>query len=88
MYANADAQRLVVVTLQAGARVDSAIFRSGLLEDCPEIDLTRNPVGIFGKRVALDTPLTDHDRVEIYRPLIISPTEARRLRAANRKPPR
>ena len=38
-------------------------------------------IGIFGKQCQPDTALHDLDRVEIYRPLLLSPTEARRLRA-------
>jgi putative ubiquitin-RnfH superfamily antitoxin RatB of RatAB toxin-antitoxin module len=38
-------------------------------------------IGNFGKQISLDTVLKPGDRVEIYRPLLLSPTEARRLRA-------
>ena len=38
-------------------------------------------IGIFGKTIPLDTILKPGDRVEIYRPLLLTPTEARRLRA-------
>jgi len=41
-------------------------------------------VGIFGKVVEEDAPLTDGDRVEIYRPLAADPKEARRRRARGR----
>lgn len=41
----------------------------------------RASIGIFGKQISLDTVLKPGDRVEIYRPLLLSPTEARRLRA-------
>ena len=34
---------------------------------------------------ALDTVLRDHDRVEIYRPLLADPKEVRRRRAAEGK---
>jgi hypothetical protein len=37
-------------------------------------------VGIFGKLTTLDAPLADHDRVEIYRPLIVDPKVARQRR--------
>ena len=38
-------------------------------------------VGVFGRKVALDFVLSDGDRLEIYRPLLLNPKEARRLRA-------
>jgi putative ubiquitin-RnfH superfamily antitoxin RatB of RatAB toxin-antitoxin module len=76
-------QEQVVVSLQvdSGTTLAQAIECSGLLERYPEIDLSRNRVGIFGKLVDLDATLRDRDRVEIYRPLLADPKEARRRRA-------
>jgi len=37
-------------------------------------------VGIWARKVDLQTPLREHDRVELYRPLTADPKEARRLR--------
>ena len=68
-----------------GSRVRDALAQSGVLEACPEIDVESVPLGIFSRRVELDTPLTEGDRVEIYRPLKLSPTDARRLRAERRR---
>jgi putative ubiquitin-RnfH superfamily antitoxin RatB of RatAB toxin-antitoxin module len=44
-----------------------------------------NKTGVFGKAVKLDALLTEGDRVEIYRPLIADPKEARKKRAAEGK---
>jgi hypothetical protein len=41
--------------------------------------------GIFGKLVKLDEPLRDHDRIEIYRPLIADPKAVRKQREAEGK---
>ncbi len=71
--------------LSPGARVRDALAQSGVLDTFPDIDAERVPLGIFSRRVELDTPLTDGDRVEIYRPLKLSPTDARRLRAERRR---
>ena len=38
------------------------------------------PVGIWGRKVPLDTPLREGDRVESYRGLKVDPKEARRVR--------
>ena len=65
--------------------VRDAVLASGVLEVFSEIDLETVPVGIFSRRVDLDTQLTDGDRVEIYRRLQLRPTEARRLRAQRKK---
>ena len=42
-------------------------------------------MGIYSQAVAADTVLEDHDRVELYRPLLIDPKENRRRRAAKNK---
>lgn len=85
VYALPAVQRLRQLRLPAGSTVREAITRSGLLEEFPEIDLTKNKVGVFGKVVKLDAPLRERDRVEIYRPLIADPKEVRRQRAAEGK---
>jgi putative ubiquitin-RnfH superfamily antitoxin RatB of RatAB toxin-antitoxin module len=79
-YALADRQTLIAVQLPAGASVQQAIDASGILQRHPEIDLTKQKVGVFGRMKALDTVLADHDRVEIYRPLIVDPKLARQRR--------
>ncbi len=58
-----------------------AIRASGISERCPEFDLSVATIGVWGLAVALDAPLKEGDRVEIYRPLAMDPNEARRLRA-------
>ncbi len=84
--ASADEQSVVAVELTASATVENAIRASGLLLRYPEIDLAQNTVGIFGERVTLDHVVEDGDRVEIYRPLVADPKEARRARAGSRGP--
>jgi hypothetical protein len=80
-YALLERQFLKAIKLERGATAREAIVASGVLSEFPQIDLENVSVGIFSKRITLDTPLSDGDRVEIYRPLLVSPTEARRLRA-------
>jgi hypothetical protein len=83
-YARPDIQVLIVVEVADGATVETAIRASGLLAQFPEIDLSRNSVGIFSRICRLDQPLLAGDRVEIYRPLLTDPKEARRARAGGR----
>jgi putative ubiquitin-RnfH superfamily antitoxin RatB of RatAB toxin-antitoxin module len=66
----------------AGATVADAIRLSGIGELAGLADAGLQAVGIFGRRVDPATPLHDGDRVEIYRPLLLDPKEARRRRAA------
>jgi len=84
-YALPQKQELVQLTLPAGCTVQQAIDASGLGQKYPEIDLTKNKVGIFGKLAKPDSPLRDRDRVEIYRPLIADPKEVRKKRAEEGK---
>ncbi len=67
--------------LPAGATVADALAKSGLASLHPQLDVARSPVGIFGRRVERDRVLADGDRVEVYRPLLADPKDARRRRA-------
>jgi putative ubiquitin-RnfH superfamily antitoxin RatB of RatAB toxin-antitoxin module len=87
-YARAKAQALLPVKGEPGMTLKDAIERSGILERFPEIDLSVNKVGVFGKLAKLDQPLQSGDRVEIYPPLIADPKQARKQRAAEGKPMR
>ncbi len=80
-YAMPQQQHVIPVTVPAGSTLLEAIHLSGILARVPEIDLTTAGVGVFGKPQALDHRLRDGDRVEIYRPLRVDPTQARRARA-------
>ena len=81
-YANPEQQVIVVLKMPEGVTVEHAINASGLLKRFPEIDAVDIKVGIFGCACKLDEQLRQADRVEIYRPLIHDPKEARRQRAA------
>ena len=76
VHARPEGAEVTRLALPAGARVGDALQACGLRDV--------GAVGIFGRRVALDAPLADGDRVEIYRPLAIDPKEARRRRARKR----
>ena len=85
VYALRDRQLLLEVTLEPGATAGQAVKRSGILQRCPEIDLARTTLGIFGRIVTPDVKLRNGDRVELYRPLIADPKDARRDRARRTK---
>ena len=80
-YASKDKQVILTCELSEVCSIQEAIEQSGILKQFNEIDLRQNPIGIFGKKVTLDTLLNPNDRVEIYRALLIDPKQARRLRA-------
>ncbi|MDZ7735706.1 MAG: RnfH family protein [Gammaproteobacteria bacterium] len=83
-YARPGGVFCIPLELAPGSTVADAIRQSGLLEQCPEIDLSVNRVGIFASLCELDHEVAAGDRIEIYRPLKIDPKEARRRRAASR----
>ena len=84
-YGNSSESVLLTVTIPVSSTIKQGIELSGILDRYPEIDLTRNKVGIFSKPRSLDEILNDGDRVEIYRSLIADPKEARRSRAEKQK---
>lgn len=69
----------VSLQLAEGATIDEAVAASGL---CPPQALAEGAlhVGIWGRVQPPQTRLRDRDRVELYRPLLVDPKEARRLR--------
>lgn len=79
-YASSKQNKVIALEVEQGATVQDAIEQSGICEAFPDIDLSTNKVGIFGKQVSLAQILETNDRVEIYRPLLIDPKEARLLR--------
>ena len=80
VYALPDEQALVALSVPRGTTAGEAVERSGLAARFPEIAVGAK-LGVFGKVVAPDTPLASGDRVEIYRPLLADPKQARRGRA-------
>ncbi|MCG4454388.1 MULTISPECIES: RnfH family protein [unclassified Pseudomonas] len=84
VYALADKQKLLRLSLPYGTTVRQAAEQSGMQAHFPGLDLANIPLGIFGKAVAKpqERVLEDGERVEIYRPLIADPKEVRKQRAA------
>ena len=81
VYGLVDRQVLKGMTVAEGTTVREAALQSGLEVEFLELDLQQAPLGIFGKVVKDETVLRDGDRIEVYRPLLIDPKEARRKRA-------
>ncbi len=68
------------LVLAAGLTVLDAIKQSGLPIDAQNHLANAPRIGVWGQLRALDHVLRDGDRVELYRPLLIDPKDARRLR--------
>lgn len=87
-YALPNKQELIVISVQKGTTAIAAVLASGMISKYPEININEARMGIFskpldGKHLPLpaDYQLEDKDRVEIYRPLLLDPKQARLLRA-------
>ena len=83
VYATKEQQYLVGLEVDAGTTALAAAQLSGLYTQFPHTQ--DYPMGIYSQAVAADTVLEAHDRVELYRPLLIDPKENRRRRAAKNK---
>jgi putative ubiquitin-RnfH superfamily antitoxin RatB of RatAB toxin-antitoxin module len=79
-YAEADRQSWLRLEVPDNSTVEQAIKVSGLLTRYPEIDLSKQKVGIFGKLAKLDTIVQEGDRVEIYRQITVDPAMVKRRR--------
>lgn len=79
-YASDAVQFLRALQVAPGTTLEQAIVLSGVAQEVAEVDLSTMQVGVYGKKKPRDTLLRPHDRVEIYRPLIADPRNARRRR--------
>ena len=84
-YPTAPQPQLRELMLAEGSTLRDALQASGLVT--AGLDMASCPVGIFGKKKTPDTVLRDGDRVEIYRPLVADPKDARRQRMKTKAGP-
>lgn len=80
-YAMPERAWCVALQLPAGVTAAEAIERSGLCGSVPGMDLQELTLAIFGRPITPATLLRDGDRVELLRPLLADPKQARRRRA-------
>jgi hypothetical protein len=85
VYAQQREQTVIPMKVVEGTTVAQALEQSGMAQKHPELDLKTAKVGIYGKISKPDTVLRNHDRIEIYRPLIADPKEVRKKRAEEGK---
>lgn len=83
-YASPTEQLILSIQTHEGATAEQAIEVSGLLSKFPEIDLSVNKIGIFGKLSCLDKVLRHLDRIEIYRDLLADPKVIRKQRTKSK----
>lgn len=73
VYAESNQQIWLTLEVPDGSTVAEAIQHSGILHQCPQVDLNSQKVGVFGKITKLTAGLNEGDRVEIYRPITVDP---------------
>ncbi|MBC7513954.1 MAG: RnfH family protein [Herminiimonas sp.] len=76
----------MALRVAAGATVAQAIEASAIEHLMLPQALRACKVGIWGKLKPLETCVRERDRIELYRPLIADPKEARRYRAGKKLP--
>ncbi|MBU3694736.1 MAG: RnfH family protein [Rhodocyclaceae bacterium] len=81
-YARPDRQWLLALEVDEGATAQAALLASGLLAECPELQIGEPVLGVWSRKVAAGAVLEPGDRLEVYRPLQADPKTARRRRAA------
>jgi uncharacterized protein len=88
-YALPHQQKILAVEVLPGTTAWQAVHHSGITQFFPDLDLTQAPLGIFGQALGTKglAPAKEYlvqpgDRIEIYRPLLSDPKDARRKRAA------
>jgi len=84
-YAKPDEQIIVAIVVPQGTTLGQAVNLSGILSRFPEINDAGLKIGIFGSVAKLEQVVKQGDRIEIYRPLIHDPKDARRNRASNNR---
>ncbi len=77
-YAEPGQQQWIDLDVPEQTTAEDAIRLSGVLEKFPEIDLSENKFGVFGKIAKPQQVLKEGDRVEIYRPITADPETVER----------
>lgn len=92
-YATPERQLIIPLEVPLGTTALEAVRRSNIAAEFSEIDIEKDPMGIFSKPLdgkGRPTPdayvLVAGDRVEIYRPLLIDPKAARLDRVKTSRP--
>ncbi len=85
VFALAERQQLVTVAVVPGTTAIEAVDQSGIADQFPDQDLAACSLGIWGRLIEDGQLPQDGDRIEIYRPLLIDPRDARRRLASQGK---
>ncbi|HTA63953.1 MAG TPA: RnfH family protein [Xanthomonadaceae bacterium] len=81
VYALPERAWSTTLDLPTDATASDALAQAGFAEQVPGFDATKIGYAIFGKSIHSGTLLRDGDRLELLRPLVADPKQARRRRA-------
>lgn len=79
-YANKLEQMIHQADVQPGISIQEALCESGFKARYPNVTISNDNIGVFGRRVPNSYQLKHGDRIEIYRPLAHDPKELRLMR--------
>lgn len=84
VYALPHQQKVIALQVPAQSTLFDALVLSKITTYFPEINLDTASIGVFAKleKTPKSRLVQQGDRIEIYRPLLIDPKEARKNRAA------
>lgn len=86
VYAAINAKPIIIsLDVPRGTTALEAIKLSKILDKFPKLAAQELSAGIFSEKVVLDHVVAEHDRIEIYRPLILDPKEQRFLKVRGNK---
>jgi len=77
-YALPEKQVWRELSVENGCTVQQAIETSEILKLFPDINLSEQKIGIFGKFCKLEAILKEGDRIEIYRTITADPKTVKR----------
>ncbi|QGG79491.1 RnfH family protein [Litorivicinus lipolyticus] len=88
-YATPKRQLILSVDVSTGTTMIEAVRASGILREFPEIDMASVKMGVWGKteKDPATRIMQTGERIEVYRPLLIDPKEARKNRASKATTP-
>jgi putative ubiquitin-RnfH superfamily antitoxin RatB of RatAB toxin-antitoxin module len=69
-----------VLELAEGCTALQALRSSALARAVPDVLVNTPAMGVWGSKVPGSQVMRDQDRLELYRPLLVDPKEARRAR--------
>ena len=71
------------VTLPSGSFISDALGAAAPAIETAGIEVDETSLAVFGRSAGINTRLHDGDRIELLRPLLVNPRDARATRASS-----